>query len=376
MHVCMFTDYFLPHLFGGTEKAVYEISRRLVKKGHQVTVLTLDVHGYERRSQVEGIDIYRLPAVSLTKVVGAQLTVSPLSVLRTSRIIRSVCPDVIHAHNLYFNLTAISSMVKRLTHLPLVTTLHLPKMQYDKPLLDTLIKFYQKTIGHLIVKSSDRLIAVSKSVLMHAIEDLKASPSGITLIPNGVDTSVFLPNDQRRKNAIVTFIGRLIRNKGPQCLIQASPDILKSHPEARIYIVGEGPLKDKLMHQVATQRLEDHIHFLSSVSDILPILQSTTIFVRPSLTEGMSLAILEAMACGLPVVASSVEGNVEIIDHGKTGYLVPPTNSKALAEAITFLLSNQKIASEIGENARRKIEKFYDWEHIADRTMEIYLSLL
>ena len=129
------------------------------------------------------------------------------------------------------------------------------------------------------------------------------------------------------------------------------------------------------MRQVTSQKLEDNIYFLGNISDILPILQATTIFVRPSLTEGMSLAILEAMACGLPVVASDIEGNAEIIDNGKTGCLVPPTDSKALAETIEFLLSNPKIASEIGKNARKKTEKFYDWERIAYQTLEVYLTL-
>lgn len=376
MHVCMLTDYFLPHMFGGTERTVYEIGRRLARRGHHVTVLTLDVHRYERCGQIKGMDINRIPAVSLTKLIGAQLTISPFSLLIASHIVRSIRPDVVHAHNLYFSLTAIAPMIKHLRHTPLVTTLHLPKMEYGAPLLDTSIRIYQKTIGHLIVKSSDKLIAVSGSVLTHAIEDLRVPSSKITRIPNGVDTNVYLPNNQSHENVTITYIGRLIQNKGPQYLIQAAPDILKDHPEARIYIVGEGPLKDELMRQVTSQNLEDNIYFLGNVSDILPVLQATTIFVRPSLTEGMSLAILEAMACGLPVVASNLEGNAEIIDNGETGYLVPPADSKALAEAIRLLLDNHKIASQIGKNARKKTEKFYDWEQITDQTLKIYLSLV
>jgi len=376
MHVCMLTDYFLPHMFGGTERTVYEIGRRLVRRGHQVTVLTLDVHGYERHSQIKDMNIYRMPAVSLTKLIGAQLAISPFSLLTATRIVRSIRPNIIHAHNLYFNLTAIAPIIKHLSRTPLVTTLHLPKMKYGKPLLDLSIQIYQKTIGHLIVKSSDELIAVSRSVRTHAIEDLMVHPYKIALIPNGVDTNVFLPNNQSHQNTIITYIGRLIQNKGPQYLVQATPYILKYHPEARIYIVGEGPLKDELMRQVISQNLEDNVHFLGNVSDVLPVLQSTTIFVRPSLTEGMSLAVLEAMACGLPVVASNLEGNAEIIDNGETGYLVPPADSRALAEAISLLLDNHKIASQIGNNARKKTEEFYDWERVTDQTLKIYLALV
>jgi glycosyltransferase involved in cell wall biosynthesis len=90
----------------------------------------------------------------------------------------------------------------------------------------------------------------------------------------------------------------------------------------------------------------------------------------------MSLAVLEAMACGLPVVASNLEGNAEIIDNGETGYLVPPADSRALAEAISLLLDNHKIASQIGNNARKKTEEFYDWERVTDQTLKIYLALV
>lgn len=372
MHVCMLTDYFLPHLLGGTEKTVYEIGRRIVRRGHRVTVLTLDVNGHERHSQVEGIEIYRIPGFSVTKFLGAQLTVSPSSLPEATRIIAMTQPDIIHAHNLYFNLTAIAPIIKNLQQLPLVTTLHLPKMVYGKALLDFLIQAYEKTIGQMVVQSSDRLIAVSRSVLTYAIADLKASGSKTVLIPNGVDTSVYRPSTKKPESPRITYIGRLVANKGPQYLVRAAPDIVRTHPEVRVQIVGEGPLKNMLMRQVESRGIEDHVQFLGNVRDVLPILQETTIFVRPSLTEGMSLAVLEAMACGLPVIASGVEGNAEIIDDQKTGFLVPPANSKSLVEAIVHLLNDRETAHETGRNARRKVEKLYDWQKIADLTLEVY----
>lgn len=286
-----------------------------------------------------------------------------------------VRPDIVHTHNLYFQLTMVAPFLKRFAHVPLVTTLHLPKMVYNRILLDSLINVYQRVLGKLIVQSSDRLIAVSRSVMKHAIEDLGAPSFKTFVIPNGVNTRAYLPNTHKGKDVIVTFIGRLIGNKGPNYLIRAAPSILKNHPEVHFYIIGEGPLKDKLIKIATLRKLKDRVHFFGSVPDVLPFLQETTVFVRPSLTEGMSLTVLEAMACGLPIVASNVEGNVEIIDNGKTGYLVPPADSKALAEAIIFLLDNRKIASEIGRSARKKTEKFYDWEQIADQTLKIYLSL-
>jgi len=371
----MLTDYFFPHVLGGTEKAVFELGKQLVRKGCQVTVVTLNTNRIRGRGQIEGMDIYRLPATSMTKLIGAQLSLSPVAPFVVHRIVRRVRSDIIHAHNLYFQLTMVAPFIKRLTHVPLVTTLHLPRMLYNRIPLDSFIDTYRATVGGLITRSSDKLIAVSRVVMKHAIADLRVPRQKIVFIPNGVDTHSYSPSDREATNPIVTYIGRLIENKGPQYLVEAGFDILKNHPDTRIYIIGDGPMKEKLSQQVGFLGLEDRIHILGSIPDIRPILQMTTVFVRPSLTEGMSLAVLEAMASGLPVVASNIEGNAEVVKNGVNGYLVPPANPKALAEAVAFLLGNREIVRTVGKNARKTAEKLYDWSRIAEQTLEVYESL-
>lgn len=375
MHICLLTDYFFPHLLGGTEKVVFELGRQLVRKGCQVTVVTLNTDRVESHSQVEGMNIYRLPAISVTKLIGAQLTLSPLALFRLHRIVKRIRPDIIHAHNLYFQLTMVAPFMKRLAHVPLVTTIHLPQMVYNRILLDFSIRFYQTVVGNLIIRSSDKLVAVSQTVMRHVIEDLKPHPSKIVVIPNGVDTDVYMPNAQKGEDIIVTYVGRLIANKGPHYLVQAAPDILKDHPEVHFYIIGAGPLRNELLKRATFRKIVDHFHFFGSVHDVLPFLRATTVFVRPSLTEGMSLAVLEAMACGLPIVASNVLGNAEILEDGVDGYLVPPADSKALAKAISFLLANREVASALGKNARKTVERLYNWKTIAEKTLEVYTSL-
>jgi len=371
----MLTDYFLPYILGGTEKAVYELGRQLVRRGCQVTVVTLNTNRVEGHGLIEGMNIYRLPAFSVTNLIGAQLTLSPIALFGVHRIVKNVRPDIVHAHNLYFQLTMVAPFIRSLTHVPLVTTLHLPKMTYNRFLLDSLIDIYQDVVGDLIIRSSDRLIAVSQFVMNHAIADLNVPPSKIALIPNGVDTVSYSLGDQKPSNPVVTYIGRLIGNKGPQYLVEAGLDILKNHPDTDIYIIGDGPLKERLVQRVASLKLEDRIHILGSIPDILPILRMTTVFVRPSLTEGMSLAVLEAMTYGLPVVASNVGGNAEVVENGVNGYLVPPADAKALAEVVGSLLDNRELASAMGENARKTVQKLYDWERIAEQTLELYTSL-
>lgn len=376
MHVCMLTDYFLPHVLGGTEKVVYELGKRLVRKGCHITVVTLNTEGVEEHCQIEGINVYRLPALSATELIGAQLTLSPLALFKVQRILKRTRPDIIHAHNLYFQLTMVVPIIKHLLHIPLVTTLHLPKMIYGRITLDALISLYQKVIGTLIIRSSDKLVAVSQSVMDHALTDLHVHPSKIALVPNGVDTDLYSPPDEPPSDPIVTYVGRLIRNKGAQCLIEAGAYILKDHPRTHIYLIGDGPLKEKLSQQVTSRKLQSHIHILGSVPDIVPTLQRTTVFVRPSLTgEAISLAILEAMACGVPVIASGVDGNREIVKSGVNGYLVQPGNSRALAQAIMSLLANPDLAAKMGKNARKTAERHYSWTKTSEQMLKIYSSM-
>jgi len=377
----MITDYFPPHVGGGTEKAVYEISKRLVMKGHEVFVVTLNGVNAPRHEYLNGIEVFRCSCVDLTEIIKAQLTISPTVYLDMLRIWRKREPDIIHAHNLFFFTTACTSLFKPMFRRPLVTTMHLGPVQL-KGIIGPLARAYERIVGRWLVKSSDAIIAVSDAVGEHAI-NLGAPPEKVVVIPNGVDLDPMAApreggtSDDYRgaRPKRVVFVGRLIFNKGVQYLVEAAPRIVKDFPDVEFVVVGDGPLKSKLMKRTEELGVQRHFSFLGIVPCVTDVLSKCDIFVRPSLTEGMSLAALEAMGCGLPVILTALPGT-ESVEKNSAGILIRPDDTQELADAVIWLLGDTECARRLGMNARLLAERHYSWDRVAESTIRVYQEIL
>jgi glycosyltransferase involved in cell wall biosynthesis len=242
-------------------------------------------------------------------------------------------------------------------------------------------KTYEKIFGRIIISSSDVVIAVSNSVREHLLS-LGASPKKVIVIPNGVDLEEFgLQSTVYKGNeSNIIFVGRLIPNKGLEYLVKAAK-ILVDEKVKRIKfkIVGDGPCRQQLEELVAKHGLSTHFEFLGHVPRVSDVLREGGIFVRPSLTEGMPLTVLEAMASGLPIIATKVSGTSEIIIHNETGILIEPGNVKQLAEAIKYLIESPNEALRLGQNARTFIEHYYkekfSWDKAASSILAVYEML-
>ncbi len=228
-----------------------------------------------------------------------------------------------------------------------------------------------------------RVVAISRPVVDHLINDFGVEPSRVVLIPNGIDLSRFMiPRQEDREAArrkfnvqgtpVIGIIARLSDVKGHADLIKAFKEVLLKFPEARLLIVGEGPEEDDLRRLVEALRLTQRVDFFKIVnrtSDVLPLFD---VFVMPSLQEGLGLSVLEAQAMGLPVVASRVGGLPDIIEHNRTGVLVDPQNPTALADAIGGVLSNPVKAWDMGRAARMFVEKHYSSGQMVSSTLAMY----
>ncbi len=182
------------------------------------------------------------------------------------------------------------------------------------------------------------------------------APNGVVVIHNGVDVSRFTisaPTPQR--SGRIVHVGRLYHVKGQDTLVDAMATVHRDLPEARLTIVGDGPTRSALEAQSDRLGLQAVIRFEGKQDDVRPFLAAASLFVLPSRSEGISIALLEAMASGLPVVATDVGGNSEVLDT-TMGVLVPPESPSALAESIVTLLSNPESAAQSGRNARNRIE--------------------
>ena len=145
---------------------------------------------------------------------------------------------------------------------------------------------------------------------------------------------------------------------------------------AHLTIIGDGPDRDKLQNLARDAGVNDSISFCGAVEDIIPYLQKSALFVLPSLSEGLSNVLLEAMACGLPIVATRVGGNIDLIRDGENGILVETENSNQLSEAMKKLLQDKALAKKLGSEARKTVEQRFSLISIADRYLSLYQKLI
>lgn len=228
-----------------------------------------------------------------------------------------------------------------------------------------------------VFKRADKIIVLSKEMEKELLSN-GFKFEKLVLIPNGIDVNKFKPleNKKELKNKsgytgkkIILFSGRLTEQKGVEYLIRSFEKL--NLDEKFLIIVGDGDLKDKLEKLVSELKIDKYVLFAGKREDVVPYLQMADIFVLPSLSEGLPLSLLEAMACGLPVVATKVGGNIDLVEDKVNGYLVEPGNVDEIKNAIENLLRDEEKLKEIGKINREKIVRSYSFEAIGEK----YLSL-
>lgn len=372
LNVLVLTDYFLPHASGGVERAAYEVSRRIAEQGHAVTVLTFRRGGAPAVEQMDGLSVVRVSALDLSHLVGIQLSVSLHVWPAIRRIIKQRRIDVVHAHGLFFHASLAGAVLGRLLGVPVVTTAHVGSLKSIGGVASRLSALYQGTAGRLILASSKEVIAVSEAVAEH-VQRQGAERRKINVIANGVDAEHYSPAAQRGHTGgpRMIFVGRLITNKGPQHLLDALPEVIDRFPAAECWFVGDGPLRRELERRAREAGLERNVSFLGERDDVPDLLRQSDVFVRPSLSEGLPLAVLEAMASGLPVLATPVGGTPELVEDDATGFLIEPSDVSALKDRLVRLLGDEDLRENMGRRGRQAAVD-YDWDFIGRRTLDVY----
>ena len=366
----MVTDYFLPRSSGGVERAVYEVARNLVEARHHVTVLTLRKRGEPAREAMAGIDVVRVPGWDLSGRLGAQVAVSLHAWPAIWRELGKGY-DLVHAHSIFFHVSLVAAVLTRFKKLPMVTTAHLGSPEELGGRVAMATSLFEKTIGRVILRRSDAVIAVSQAVGDHIAKGMKYRER-LHVIPNGVDLTRFRPTPHAEGPVRVMVVGRLIFNKGPQFVVEAAPKVLARYPDTRFVFVGDGPMEEELRAEVLRSGIGGNVEFLGHRDDIPELLAAGSMAVRASLSEGLPLVALEAMAAGLPVIATDVGGTREVVDDGMTGYLLQPNDVEGLVDRICRLVGDAQLRSAMGERGRALVEQGYDWSRIAERTAEVY----
>lgn len=366
MRIVLVSDYFRPHFGGGVERVVEELAHNLVNFGHEVRVLTFNPDGWPAREKLDGVEIVRIPALNLQPVLGFPAALSASVGLH--RYLEEA--DIIHVHNIFFVLSLLTVLSR--PSAPIVTTIHVGSLANLPGFTGTIGRFYEGTLGAYVLRKSNAVTAVSSAVANHGASLCAELP--IRVIPNTVDVDRFRPPAEPNgsENQTILFLGRFSRNKGPQYLVEAIPRVLSEVPEASFDFVGDGPLQHSLAKRMAELGLNGNARLRGKVPEVVPVLQRAGVVVRPSLTEGMPLAVMEAMACGRPVVASRVGGTADLIHHGETGVLFEPGNVAALTAGLIELLVDGQRAAVIGRRAREWAERRMTWERVSRGYEQLY----
>ena len=232
------------------------------------------------------------------------------------------------------------------------------------------------------LKAIDCLIVVSKSMVEDAI-DAGCSPSKIRVVYNGIDlegipslcsSNILERNGITKNDFIVLYLGRLHAKKCPEDLVKAFPKVIQEVPNAKLIFAGAGEQEGKLRGLSSDLNLEGKVIFTGHVSgdDKWHLFKNCDIFVLPSLVEGHPIAMIEAMACAKPVVATNLAPFPEIIKDGETGLLVPVHSPDDLANAIIELALDEDKKIKMGEMAKRDVKERFDINKTADEYLEIY----
>jgi glycosyltransferase involved in cell wall biosynthesis len=369
IRVVMVIHNYFP-VIGGAERVLASLSPELMKNNIEVYILTRQTPGTSAFELISGVPVFRLPSKGPKAFASLSFTLSAL------RMIWKLKPDIVHSH-IMFSPATIGLIAKLILKTGFVITVH----RSGPAPYGEIERLKQLFMGNLRLKLfrryADRFIVISREI------DAELSVAGIKgnekiIIPNAVDTDYFyaLSYDDKQKlrqklglnsKHIAVFIGRLSPEKQVHLLLTIWPEIRKVHSDAMLLIVGEGPDAERLKSSAP-----DGVVFTGGVSDTRPFFQVADIFVLPSLAEGLSIAMLEAMASALPAVVTDLAGATDIITHNKNGWLIPPGNIPLLEQGIKELFSDDAIRESIGQQGRNHIIANYSLNSAAEQLRNLY----
>lgn len=367
MRILVTCDWFSPGTGGGAERVAYEIASRLGAAGHEVAVLATCPDGGQPFALPPGTELVAVRARSLARFLRAQVSVAPGLVTATAPLLRRLRPDVVWAHSLQFQTTPFAVVAAKRARIPAVVTAHIGDLHGVPGMIGIAARVHEAIVGRLILALATRAIAVSEGVAEHL--RTIAPRLAVDVVPNGVDLARFAARAPRAHRGFrVGFLGRLVPNKGPEVAIRALRLLVDRGVDASLSFCGDGPERTRCEALAQDLGLASRVQVTGFRGDPEVWLSTIDVLVRPSLTEGMPLGLLEAMAAGVPVIASDIPGNRSLIRDGDTGLLVRPDDAHGLARALASLAADPARRAALREAASRATSA-HTWERSAALTL-------
>lgn len=392
---------------GGQGVYLYYLSRELKRLGHEVHVIVGPPYPHVAEGiaehRVENLNFFeegfpkQTPFKVFTPLNLYELAATRLGMFtemfsfsfRAYDKVRQLLPhhrfDIIHDNQTL----GYGILLMKAFQIPIVATVHHPlpidrktDLAYLESIGDKIhrILFYPFLMQHLVTKRMDRIITVSGSAAEETRNSFKVPQEKLRVVHNGIDTSVFRRLDSERKEPgrLVIVANTTDRKKGVIYLLRAL-QLLQEEIDVKLTIVDRGAPDNEYTPGLVTRYgLEDRVCFTGKVGleELVRCYAAAEVAVVPSLYEGFGLPAAEAMACGLPVVATTAGALPEVVEDERSGILVPPRDADALAGAIKRLLEDKHLRQAMGEEGRRRVERHFTWEEAARKTLEVYREVL
>ena len=383
MKILMLSWEYPPRIVGGIARVVHDLSQRLIRDGHEVTVVTYrdgDVPYYEND---KGVNVYRVDNYMIhpNNFIDWIMQLNFNMIAKASEIINEQGKfDVIHAHDWLVAYSA--KTLKESYKIPIVTTIHATESGRNSGIHDEVQRYINDSEWLLTYESTE--VIVNSNFMKNDLQRLFGLPyEKINVIPNGISLNNFSgvekDYDFRRKYAmdnekIILYVGRLVYEKGIQHLIGAMPKILANYHDAKLVICGKGGMIDELRQETRNLGIENKVYFAGYCDSktVQKMYKCADIAVFPSTYEPFGIVALEAMLAGIPIVVSDVGGLNEIVEHGVTGMKSYAGNSNSISDSVLSLLFDAKLCDNVSKNAVKKVKELYNWNKIAQDTHYVY----
>lgn len=369
LHVAMIIQGYFPRI-GGAERQLAALAPFLAAEGVAISVLTRRYAGFKPFEMIDNVPVHRLPIPGPVPTAALVFTAAAIPLLWRLK------PNLVHAHEMFSPATTAIA-AKQALGLPYAVTAH-----RSGPLGDVL-RMQQRPFGkgrlERITKTADAFFTISHEIDQEFEQILGIEAQRRHYVPNGVDPEKYHPVSAEAKTAlrrelnlptegtITLYAGRLSEEKRVRYLVETWPTIRAKHPDASLLILGQGPEEASLKAKTS-----DGVIFGGAVHNVPPYLQAADVFVLPSIAEGFSVAMLEAMASELAVVITDVGGARDAIDDGVHGLVIPPDDQPALEQALLAVLGDQASRQRMGQAARQRVQQEFALSVIAKQLRGLY----
>ncbi|MGD9580510.1 MAG: glycosyltransferase family 4 protein [Vampirovibrionia bacterium] len=361
---------------GGAQDNTLLSVRGLKKLGYQVDLAAAPDGELESLAREYSDNVYHIKNFSANAI-------SPVknieAILEICNLLKDNKYDIIHTHSSTAGICG--RIAAKISKVPIIIhTVHgFPFHDFMKPLKKNFLILLEKACANIC----DHMITVSNLNKEEIVERKISTIDKLTNVYSGIDLDKFNINKSKEEikaelnipeeDLVVGLIARMSNQKAPEYFIEAAKLILKEKPNVTFLMVGDGPLKDKLIEQIGD---ETRIRMMGARKDIPEILKTLDIFALSSIYEGLGRAMTEAMICKKPIVAPNVNGIPEVVIDGDTGFLVSPRDSKGLAEKILVLLNDEKLRNKMGLNAHHKVVPAFSDKKMVEDIDSLYRKIL